>query len=145
MMVWLLVVFDECVVFFGNGVVEGSIVGFCVLLVEDDQEMVLLFMVLLEFVGVMVMVVKSGVEVLERLLEMFVDVIVFDIGLFDMDGYELICYIKVDFCWVMFWIVVLMGCNCQDDVWVVVEVGFDIYLFKLLDFGMLFVVFGDMY
>lgn len=74
--------------------------------------MVLLFMVLLEFVGVMVMVVKSGVEVLERLLEMFVDVIVFDIGLFDMDGYELICYIKVDFCWVMFWIVVLMGCNC---------------------------------
>lgn len=36
MMVWLLVVFDECVVFFGNGVVEGSIVGFCVLLVEDD-------------------------------------------------------------------------------------------------------------
>nr|WP_244109227.1 response regulator [Burkholderia cenocepacia] len=111
--------------------------------VEDDQETALSLTTLLELAGATVTTAKSGAEALERLPQTPVDAIVSDIGLPDMDGYELIRQIKAEPRWATLRTVALTGRNRQDDVRAAAEAGFDTHLSKPLDFGMLLAALGD--
>ncbi|MDR8079959.1 PAS domain S-box protein [Burkholderia cenocepacia] len=143
MTVWLPAASDGRAVSSSNGAAEGSIAGLRVLLVEDDQETALSLTTLLELAGATVTAAKSGAEALERLPQTPVDAIVSDIGLPDMDGYELIRQIKADPRWATLRTVALTGRNRQDDVRAAAVAGFDTHLSKPLDFGMLLATLGD--
>ncbi|RQZ12440.1 PAS domain S-box protein [Burkholderia sp. Bp9031] len=137
MTVWLPAATDERAVVDGSDVEEESIVGLRVLLVEDDPETAMSLRALLELGGAVVSAAQSGTAALEMLPEALVDAIVSDIGLPDMDGYELLRRIKADSRWSNVRAVALTGRNRQDDVQAAVAAGFDAHLAKPLDFAML--------
>ncbi|RQS06143.1 chemotaxis protein CheB [Burkholderia sp. Bp8998] len=137
MTVWLPAATDDRAVATGSDVEEASIAGLCVLLVEDDRETAMSLRALLELGGAVVSAAESGTAALEMLEKAPVDAIVSDIGLPDMDGYELLRRIKGDPRWANVKAVALTGRNRQDDVQAAAAAGFITHLAKPLDFGML--------
>ncbi|HDR9318918.1 CheR family methyltransferase [Burkholderia vietnamiensis] len=142
MTVWLPAAADERALSGGSDVAEGSITGLRVLLVEDDSETALSLRLLLELAGAKVVAAESGAAALELLLDEPVDAIVSDIGLPDMDGYELIRRIKTDPRWAGVKSVALTGRSRNEDVQTAADAGFDTHLAKPLDFGMLLAALG---
>lgn len=137
MTVWLPAATDERAVAAGSDLEETRIAGLRVLLVEDDQETAMSLRTLLELGGAVVSAAETGTAALEMLEKAPVDAIVSDIGLPDMDGYELLRRIKADSRWSSVRSVALTGRNRQDDVQAAVAAGFDAHLAKPLDFAML--------
>lgn len=145
MTVWLPAAADErAVSATGGDVSERSIAGLRVLLVEDDQETALSLTALLELAGAVVSTAETAASALELLPTTPIDAIVSDIGLPDMDGYELLRRIKAAPRWANLKVVALTGRNRQDDVDAAADAGFDAHLAKPLDFGMLLAALTDL-
>jgi Response regulators consisting of a CheY-like receiver domain and a winged-helix DNA-binding domain len=73
---------------------ESSLKGLHVLAVDDDKDALALVREILEATGACVTTVHSGAEVLERILTLHPDVLVADLGMPLMDGFEMIRRIR---------------------------------------------------
>lgn len=62
---------------------------FYILIVEDDKEFLELFFIILVKNGYKIICVKDGVEVFDILDKEYIDLIIFDVMMFNMDGFEL--------------------------------------------------------
>lgn len=113
-----------------------------VLLIEDDRETAAALTALLELEGARVSVAMNGTEALQMLPHETVDAIVSDIGLPDIDGYELMRKIRANAQWAGVLSVVLTGHDREKDVQTAREAGFDVHLGKPLDFQQLFDTLG---
>lgn len=58
-----------------------------VMVVDDVFMVCMYYKVLFEEIGIFILEVSNGVEVLEWVLEMFVDLFLVDINMFKMDGF----------------------------------------------------------
>lgn len=142
MTVWLPAAADERPVSGRDNVADGSIAGLRVLLIEDDAETALSLRMLLELAGAEVVAAENGAAALKLLPGEPADAVVSDIGLPDMDGYELIRRIKADPRWAGVKSVALTGRNRHDDVQAATDAGFDTHLAKPLDFDLLLAALG---
>lgn len=73
---------------------EEKLVVLIILLVEDNEELLVL-MVCLLYGKYYILKVVNGMEVLEIFVKQEVDLIVFDVMMFEMDGMELCCWVKI--------------------------------------------------
>lgn len=87
-----------------------------ILLVEDDRDTAASLAALLELEEAQVRTAGSGPETLRILPDEPVDVIVSDIGLPDMDGYELMRRIRADARWTGIRSVALTGHGREADI-----------------------------
>nr|WP_315591879.1 chemotaxis protein CheB [uncultured Cupriavidus sp.] len=143
MTVWLPAVPDDrAAPLNANGDGSKSIAGLRVLLIEDDRETAAALTALLELEGARVSVAMNGTEALQMLPHESVDAIVSDIGLPDMDGYELMRKIRGNAQWAGILSVALTGRDREQDVEAAREAGFDVHLGKPLDFQQLFDTLG---
>jgi two-component system CheB/CheR fusion protein len=74
---------------------SGALTGTAVLVAEDDPDNAELLVCLIEHEGGVVRAAKSAREVLEILVSWTPDVLLLDISLPDMDGYELLGHIRL--------------------------------------------------
>ncbi|MEC5406106.1 CheR family methyltransferase [Paraburkholderia sp. MPAMCS5] len=134
MTVWLPSVSDERAPLPDIAVENRSIAGLRILLVEDDQETAASLASLLELEGALVRAATSGPEALRILEEAPIDALVSDIGLPDMDGYELMRQIRANPQWTGLRGVALTGHDRGEDIQAAHEVGYDVHLAKPLEF-----------
>ncbi|PLP99542.1 CheR family methyltransferase [Cupriavidus pauculus] len=120
-----------------------GIAGLRILLVEDQGEAAAALAALLQLEGAVVKVAESGVAALGILPDEPIDAVVLDIGLPDMDGYELIRRIRADRRWSDIRAIALTGRNREEDVRAATTAGFDAHVAKPLDFSELVVALGD--
>ena len=79
-----------------GGTVSARLDGVRVLLVDDERDSLELFAQILESAGARVRTASSGGEALTRLIEEGADVLVSDIEMPHMDGYELLRLVLAD-------------------------------------------------
>ena len=72
----------------------GDLHGIRVLAVDDEQDALVLIRVALEAAGAEVSTMASGIEALERIEEVRPDALVIDLGMPEMDGFELIARLR---------------------------------------------------
>ncbi|MFM0624620.1 response regulator [Paraburkholderia xenovorans] len=108
-----------------------------ILLVEDDPDTAASVAALLELEGAQVRTAGSGPQALQNLADEPADVIVSDIGLPDMDGYELMRRVRADARWTGVRSVALTGHGRESDIQAAHDAGFDVHLAKPLDFQQL--------
>jgi two-component system CheB/CheR fusion protein len=126
-----------------NGEESRSIAGLRILLVEDERETAASLTALLELEGASVRAAGNGAAALEILPDEPVDAVVSDIGLPDMNGYELIRRIKADARWADVRAIALTGHTREVDIQDARDAGFDVHLAKPLDFQQLLAALGD--
>jgi two-component system CheB/CheR fusion protein len=111
--------------------------------VEDERETAASLRALLELEGALVTPARTGATALEILPDEPVDAIVSDIGLPDMNGYELIRRIRADARWTHVRAIALTGHSREEDIQAAKDAGFDVHLAKPLDFQLLLAALGD--
>ncbi|MCC2955826.1 PAS domain S-box protein [Massilia sp. IC2-477] len=74
----------------GERAADDSLAGVRILLVDDMEDMLQVFKSLLETTGAVVLAATSGVQALEVLAREDVDLLISDIAMPEMDGYELL-------------------------------------------------------
>ncbi|WP_250451519.1 CheR family methyltransferase [Caballeronia sp. ATUFL_M2_KS44] len=114
-----------------------SIAGLQILLVDDDREAAASLTTLLELEGASVTGVTSAAEALELDAERSIDVVLSDISLPGMDGYELMRRMRADRRWATVSAVAFTGHSREEDVKAAIDAGFDAHLAKPLDFDQL--------
>ena len=120
-----------------------SIAGLRVLLVEDERETAASLRALLELEGAVVRAAPSGAAALKMLPDEPVDAVVSDIGLPDMNGYELVRRIRADARWAEIRAIALTGHSREDDIQAARDAGFNVHLAKPLDFQQLLAALSD--
>ncbi|MBT2790408.1 CheR family methyltransferase [Paraburkholderia strydomiana] len=143
MTVWLPAVAEEPSPSRSIGEEYQSIAGLRILLVEDERETVASLKALLELEGASVLAAENGAAALRALPEEPVDAIVSDIGLPDMDGYELIRTIRADARWAGVRAIALTGHGSEKDIRQALDAGFDVHLAKPLEFHQLLTALGN--
>jgi two-component system CheB/CheR fusion protein len=141
--VWLPAAEDERLASGNSGEENRSIAGLRILLVEDERETAASLRALLELEGALVTPARTGATALEILPDEPVDAIVSDIGLPDMNGYELIRRIRADARWTHVRAIALTGHRREEDIQAAKDAGFDVHLAKPLDFQLLLAALGD--
>ncbi len=76
--------------------IESSLQGYSILVVDDDRDSNALAAFVLQEAGASVFTASSGSEALEKLSKIEVDLLVSDIGMPELDGYELLQRIRAD-------------------------------------------------
>jgi len=108
-----------------------------ILIVEDNEDSALSLKMLLEAMGYAVHVVHDGEGALEAACAQYPDVILMDIGLPRMSGYEAARRIRQNCTQKTMLIIALTGWGQEDDRRKSVEAGIDHHLVKPLDLGQL--------
>ncbi|SAK75754.1 chemotaxis protein [Caballeronia temeraria] len=144
MTVWLPAATDERASSGDTAGTNRSIAGVRILLVEDDRDTVASLAALLELEGARVTAAANGLEALQILPDEPTDAIVSDIGLPDMDGFELMRRIRADARWTGVRAVALTGHGREDDIQAARDAGFDRHLAKPLDFQQLLDALGGL-
>lgn len=73
---------------------ERSLAGIRVLVVDDTEDTLLIFIFFLENLGALVTTARSALEALAIITREPLDVLISDIGLPEVDGYELMCQVR---------------------------------------------------
>jgi CheY-like chemotaxis protein len=108
-----------------------------ILIVEDNEDSALSLQMLLEALGYATRVVHDGEGAVEAACADFPDVILMDIGLPRMSGYEAARRIRADCGQKPIMIIALTGWGQEDDRRQSAEAGIDHHLVKPLDLGQL--------
>jgi len=111
-----------------------SIDGVRILLVEDDRETADSLATLLGLEGAAVTAATTGLMALDLMSQGPVDIVLSDISLPDIDGYELIRRIRADARWTDVRAVALTGHGRKEDVQAAREAGFNVHVAKPLHF-----------
>lgn len=135
MTVWLPAAPDKRAASNADDNQQPGIAGLRILLVEDERETVAALTKLLELEGAVVSAAESGAAALAILPDNPVDAVVSDIGLPDMDGYELIRRIKADSRWAHLPAIALSGRNREKDLKDARDAGFDVHIAKPMEFS----------
>ncbi len=101
-----------------------------ILLVDDAPSSCFMLRKLLEALGQEVLTAESGVQALAVLEQSVPDLVISDIGMPGMDGYELARRIRQDARWSGVVLVALTGYGLEDDRELARAAGFDRYLVK---------------
>lgn len=104
--------------------------GLRVLLVDDDELTVETFRLLLEAEGASVDVATSGAVALQRMQVMRPDLLLSDLGMPDMDGYQLLRAVRQRPELAGIHAIALSGFGRQDDIEAAMRAGFDAHLAK---------------
>ncbi|MDR5738408.1 CheR family methyltransferase [Caballeronia sp. LZ016] len=137
MTVWLPRMEDESAYLERRGKGGETIAGLQILLVDDDRESVASLTTLLELEGASVTGVTSAPEALELQAERTIDVVLSDISLPGMNGYELMRRMRADPRWASVSAIAFTGHSREEDVQAAKNAGFDAHLAKPLDFNQL--------
>ena len=114
-----------------------------VLLVDDNEDACELFAYAIQQQGHEVEFVNRGEDGLERVTSGSFDVAIFDIGLPDLDGYELARRTKKTLGGSSPFLIALTGYGRPQDRALALEAGFDVHLVKPLDVALVTSLFAD--
>lgn len=98
-------------------------------LVEDEQSIVDILVYMLQQEGFQVSVFGCGLFVLEVVVYQVLDVVIFDVGLLDISGFEF-CWCLL-MCYLVLLVLFLMVCSDEVDKLLGLEIGVDDYIVKL--------------
>lgn len=135
--VWLPRAIDEHAVDKRQAGSGRAIAGLRILLVEDDRQAAASLGTLLELEGASVVAATTGPEALEVGPDQTIDIVLSDISLPGMDGYELMKRMRADPRWASVAAVAFTGHSREEDVQAAKDAGFDAHLPKPLEFGQL--------
>lgn len=128
-------VFVEFVVF------VFEFICFSVLVVDDNVVGCYVMVYVLCFGGYMVVEVVIGVEVLEKVVSLQFDLIVLDVNLLDISGFEVVWMLCQNFVFgVVFILMVLVVWVVDMDCVLGLEGGVDVYFMYFIDLVVLFVI-----
>jgi two-component system CheB/CheR fusion protein len=115
----------------------SSIAGLRILLVEDDRQAAASLGTLLELEGASVVRAATGPQALEVGQDQVIDIVLSDISLPGMDGYELMKRMRADSRWASVAAIAFTGHTREEDVQAAKDAGFDAHLPKPLDISQL--------
>jgi CheY-like chemotaxis protein len=104
-----------------------------VLVVDDHEDAATMVSMLVEQLGYEVRVVHAGIDAVRAELEFQPDVVLLDVGLPDIDGYEVARRIRGGHAGDQPFLVALTGWSQPDDKRTAEEAGFDVHLVKPAD------------
>lgn len=107
--------------------------GVQVLIVEDNVDAAESLMMLLELLGHAVRVAHDGPAGLQQARQRRPDIMLVDIGLPGMDGYEVARQVRRDPQLAHLTLIALTGYGCDDDRRAALDAGFDRHLVKPID------------
>lgn len=101
-----------------------------ILAIDDDPHIVRLVSYTLEGAGYRAVTARNGAEAIERLSEEVPDLVICDIAMPLMDGFETVAAIRADECWAHLPVVMLTALGQQKDIDRALAAGADAYLTK---------------
>jgi CheY-like chemotaxis protein len=108
-----------------------------VLLADDHKDTVESLAMLLELAGYEICTVEDGQSTLEAIRTFRPDVVLLDIGMPNLDGYEVARLVRADETHNQLWLVALTGYGREQDRRLAKEAGFDHHLVKPVTFDAL--------
>lgn len=102
----------------------------CILLVDDHPDLLYNLSLPLEIAGYQTLTAHNGLEALDILQTQKIDLILSDIVMPDMDGYELYHQVRENSAWINIPFLFLTGCLLDSEIRYGKELGVDDYLIK---------------
>jgi CheY-like chemotaxis protein len=106
-----------------------------VLLVEDNRDAAAILRDLLEFAGHTVEVAHTGSSGVEAAQQFQPDVVLCDLGLPGMDGYQVAAALRQNPATANIRLIALSGYGQDEDLWRSADAGFNLHLTKPVDFA----------
>jgi two-component system CheB/CheR fusion protein len=113
---------------------EGGILGARILVVDDNRDTLNMLRILLEGEGAVVETAVSGADALRKAKTAQMDLVIFDIAMPGMDGYELPKELRLQSNYANVPDIALTGFGQEEDVERARQAGFATHLTKPLDF-----------
>jgi CheY-like chemotaxis protein len=104
-----------------------------ILVVEDQPELCMSIQMTLELAGYRVFTAGTGIGALETLQQQSIDLIVSDIGMPQLDGYQLCRLIRADRRWYKIPLLFLTASGAEEDMRYAKALGADDYLLKPIE------------